>query len=118
MKTIFATLAIIAGLVTYSAAADTDHSANYFLPSCRDFVSKNFAKDPLLQGQCIGMIEALATFANDQPFETSRSCPPENATIAQLTTVVVRWIDQRPQRWHENFLALVLFALHDAWPCK
>jgi hypothetical protein len=110
---------MLVGLLTHPVAAQTeDHSANYFLPSCRDFVDGHYAKNPLLQGQCIGMIEALATFAADQPFQTSRSCPPEKATIRQLTTVVVRWIEQRPQRWHENFKVLVLLALHDAWPCS
>ncbi len=100
-----------------AASENSDHSANYFLPSCKDFVHEHYAKNPLLQGQCIGMIEALATLAVDLPFKTSQSCAPESTTIHQLTTVVVHWIEQRPERWHQNFVALALFALHDAWPC-
>jgi hypothetical protein len=120
MRGLIVLVSMLAALVTTNAAAadKTDHSANYFLPSCRDFVNGNFVRNPLLQGQCIGMIEALAAFANNQPFESSRSCPPEDATIGQLTRVIVRWIDEHPQRWHEDFLALALFALHEAWPCK
>ena len=120
MRGLIVLVSMLAALVTTNAAAadKTDHSANYFLPSCRDFVNGNYVRNPLLQGECIGVIEALATFANNLPFETSRSCPPEDATIGQLTRVIVRWIDEHPQRWHEDFLALALFALHEAWPCK
>jgi hypothetical protein len=111
-------VAIMVALTTNPIAAQSDdHSANHYLPSCRDFLNGNFAKNPLLQGQCVGIIQALAVFAADQPFQTSRSCPPDRATLHQLTTVVVRWIEERPRRWHENFLVLVLLALHDAWPC-
>jgi DNA-binding protein H-NS len=49
--------------------------------------------------------------------EMKKRSAPENATIGQMTAVVVRWVEQRPERWYENFLALTLFALHDAWPC-
>ena len=111
-------IAVAALTTTTLAAADSsDHSANYFLPACQDFVNKQYSKEPFLQGQCIGMIEALATFAVNLPFKTSQSCPPENATIGQLTAVVARWLEQHPDRWHQNFTALALFALHDAWPC-
>jgi hypothetical protein len=118
MKTIFGTLATIAVLMSSPAAADTVHSANYFLPACRDFANGNYVNNPLQQGECIGIIEGLAAFAVREPFETNRSCVPDDVTISQVTTVVVRWMDQHPQRWHENFFVLVLLALHEAWPCK
>jgi hypothetical protein len=100
-------------------ASAVELTANDILPACRDFINEKFGNDPLLQGQCVGVIEALAFAARDQPLQTSRSCPPEGVvTIKQLTTVVVRWIEHRPQDWHKPFFALVLFALHDTWPCR
>jgi hypothetical protein len=39
-----------------------------------------------------------------------RSCifnPPEGMTVGQLTTVVGRWIEQRPQDWREPFFVFV-----------
>ena len=115
MKTILVAIALVAMSMAEDAAALT---GNDLLPACRDFISKQFSKDPLSQGKYIGMIDALAFAALDQPFQTSRSCPPENVTVGQLTTVVVRWLEQRPQDWHKPFFALVLFALHDTWPCQ
>jgi hypothetical protein len=121
MKTIFAALAIMATLISQAAAAAPDHSANYYLPSCRAFVNKQFASDPFTQGECVGILEALAMTATDldpAAFVISRSCAPDDATLPQVTAVVVRWLDERPQRWNEDFRALALLALHDAWPCK
>jgi Rap1a immunity proteins len=119
MKAIFWALVIATALTAKPAAAD-DHSANYYLPSCRDFINERFAREPFLQGECVGIIEGLAVMASDlaPSFVVSRSCVPDDATLAQLTTVVVRWLDQHPEIWHKDFRPLVLLALHDAWPCK
>ena len=118
MKAIFWALAIVTAALTAIPAAASDHSANYYLPSCKDFINERFAREPFRQGECVGLIEGLVINASDLPFAGSRSCAPENVTVAQLTAVVVRWLDQHPQRWHEDFRALALFALHDAWPCE
>jgi hypothetical protein len=120
MKSIGGALAFLAAVLTSPAMADNaDHSANYYLPSCRDFINKQFARNPFLQGHCVGIIEGLSVTASDlaSAFVVSRSCAPDNATLAQMATVVVRWFDQHPERWHEDFRSLVLLALHGAWPC-
>ena len=54
-------------------------------------------RNQFLQGECIGLIEGLALFADSYPFQTSRSCAPGGVTIAQMTTVVVRWLEQHPE---------------------
>jgi hypothetical protein len=36
----------------------------------------------------------------------------------QAVGVVVRYIDQRPERMHEKFMTLALEALQQAWPCR
>ena len=91
-------------------------TGNDLLPAYRDFINQKFNKDPLNQGQCIGIIQAL-TFA--APYDPSwRSCVPDNVTVTQATTVVVRWLEKRPEDWHKPFFAPVLFALQDTWPCQ
>lgn len=121
MKAIFLALVIVTALTAIPAAA-SDQSANYYLPSCRAFANEQFAKDPFRQGECVGIIEGLAVVASDMAsvsvFAGIGSCPPNDITVAQLTTVVVRWLDQHPERWNEDFMPLVLLALHDAWPCN
>jgi Rap1a immunity proteins len=45
-------------------------------------------------------------------------CVPPTATIGQMVRVVVKYIDQRPERLHEQFTVLAYEALKAAWPCK
>jgi Rap1a immunity proteins len=111
---------ILVGLALMAMARATsaaELTGDDVLPACTDFLNKEFQKDPLSQGQCIGVIEALAFAAPNQPFQISRSCPPQGATVGQLTTAVVSWIERRPENLHKPFFALVLFALRDKWPC-
>ena len=39
-------------------------------------------------------------------------------TTNQAIAVVVKYIEARPERMHEDFRALALEALTAAWPCK
>jgi hypothetical protein len=119
MKAMFCALAIATVIVAQPASAgDTNHSANYYLPGCRDFANKRVS-DQFLQGECIGILEGLSVMASDLDpmFVVSRSCAPDNATLARMAAIVIRWFDQHPERWHEDFRADALLALHDAWPC-
>jgi hypothetical protein len=110
------TLTLISLPVTATAA--TERNTDFYLPGCRDFAEHKSPLDSFLQGECVGIIEALAIYAQDFRFESSKSCMPDDVTLGQMTTTVVRWLDRRPQRWNEDFTAPVLEALHDAWPCK
>jgi hypothetical protein len=122
MKTTLGALVILAATMAgHPATADsTDHSANYYLPGCRDFANKQFAKEPFLQGECVGILEGSSILSGDLApvFVYNSSCVPDEVTLSQMAAVVVRWFDQHPERWHEDFRALALLALHDAWPCK
>jgi hypothetical protein len=53
MKAILVAIALVAVPTATSAGELT---GNDLLPACRDFVEKQFHKDPLNQGQCIGII--------------------------------------------------------------
>ena len=44
-------------------------------------------------------------------------CKPANVTNFQMVRVVVKYIDDRPERQHENFKVLAIEALGAAWPC-
>ena len=106
-------------LTSPAGAQSTDHSATYYLPGCRDFANRKSGDNLFLQGECVGVLEGLLATASllDPKFVVSRSCMPDGATVAQIVTVVVRWFDQHPERWLEDFRASALLALHDAWPC-
>ena len=44
-------------------------------------------------------------------------CVPATATISQLTDVVKKHMAEHPEQLHYGGASLVLFALHDAFPC-
>ncbi len=60
----------------------------------------------------------LSSSLDPKTYRAGRACVPENVTLEQMTALVVRWFDQRPEEWHLDFVALALSALHDVWPCK
>jgi Rap1a immunity proteins len=44
-------------------------------------------------------------------------CTPEGANLELVLRVVVRYVDQKPDRMHERFEKLALEAVLEAWPC-
>jgi Rap1a immunity proteins len=94
---------VVAGKV--SLAAD---SGNEFLPHCREGASNSF-----MGGFCTGMIETVAMYETAM----GRICPPL-ATRGQMRAVVVKYLENHPERLHEDIHLLAQQALQTAWPCK
>jgi hypothetical protein len=44
--------------------------------------------------------------------------PDDDAYSMQIIRVIVRYINERPERMHEHFELLALEALQQAWPCR
>jgi hypothetical protein len=68
-------------------------------------------EEGLCEGHCVGAISGIREAAED-------ICVPDGADFGQAVLVVVKYIDERPQRWHERFPKLAYVALKAAWPCK
>ena len=103
LLTVFALLAISRAHAKYE-------SANEMMPGCRDATSEN-NRTLFLQGLCVGAINALADTDNEV-------CLPPNSTLGQSLSVVINYIEARPERQHENFTLLAREALRQAWPCR
>jgi hypothetical protein len=96
-----------------SALPQSDnYSANSIMPHCR---GASDTRDPTpMQGFCTGVISTIYFFGDTH----LGACPPKGTNIGQAIRVVVRYIDQRPERMHEKFMTLALEALQQAWPCR
>jgi Rap1a immunity proteins len=93
------------------AFAQDANSANYMMSGCRAWLITPAPVELRLQaGFCAGLIEGLG-------FGTG-ICIPQGVTVAQSVRVVVKYIDERPERQNENFNALAREALRAAWLCK
>lgn len=106
--------ALMAVGVTAAGAAEVDRdSANYWLPHCKAAIEQ---RDSLAPGICIGAISGLAFVLRAIPAYCADV--PYAATYDQIARVVIRYIEEHPQRMHKPFLNLAVEALHDAWPCR
>jgi hypothetical protein len=108
-------LSLILGFVTTETRAQTA-TGNDYLPGCKAFIA-HAADQQFSQGTCAGTVMAQMFLAYAQRPETA-SCPPEGATVNQGVRVVIQFLEANPQRLHESFNWLVVYALRSAWPCK
>jgi hypothetical protein len=116
MRTTFIGLAMLALITTAAHPAEDELSANANLPGCKAILrGKLLSTDPLVypMGRCGGILIGLGYATHHYG-----ACVPDNATIGQIARIVVTYIERQPERWHEDFRALALEAMRDAWPCK
>lgn len=92
------------------AFAEVPLSADSKIIGCRNYVASS-NEDLFSQGYCAGAVQALVEFA-------AGACAPKSATNMQGVQIVVKYIDARPTRLHENFNKLAAEALRQAWPCS
>jgi len=98
------------------AFGQTDYtSANSAMPGCRAYLSKKFPTEELFGDsvRCFSLVEGIA-------FALSGLCTPSNVTAEQAVRVVMKYIDERPERQHENFKllagqALLAGAMRGSW---
>lgn len=87
-------------------------SASYIMTGCRSFIARSGdLGTAYASGLCAGKVEAVAVF-------DSGICFPSEATVGQMIRVVVRYIELRPARLHENFMILARDAMREVWPCN
>jgi hypothetical protein len=91
---------------------DTE-SANYLVAGCNNFSQGKFNVDPVLQALCFGRVAGIA----DVSQSNGLTCAPEAVNIRQVLLVVVKYVNEHPQRMHERFSLLTLEALQIVWPC-
>ena len=74
----------------------------------------NRVDDPLLVGYCAGIVHSLMI---PRKYSDFKICPPENATVRQGATVLVKFSDDHPQELNLPEVLLALAAFRNAWPC-
>src|SRR5262245_55960073 len=95
---IAAAVALLAQQGGAVAEANDIWSANSLMPGCRNFVSRKPGNDTQKKGICMGVVRATAELG-----PLLGACPPDGVIYGQVMTVVVTFIDKRPERMHEDF---------------
>jgi Rap1a immunity proteins len=116
--------ALICAAIVLSGSAATaqkvpyENSANALFQGCKA-ATQNEKLDPqtaTIASYCNGVIYALASVSDLLSNPMKRSCVPAIST-EQTMRVVVKFLDDHPERLHENFVQLALEVFHRTWPC-
>ena len=86
--------------------------------SCELLVQKSFRDqdESRSAGACEGMIETAMLFSPNLPVDV-RGCPPAQGSILQSAKVLLRYLDNNPDRVNEPGITIAIEAFRDAWPC-
>jgi Rap1a immunity proteins len=119
-RIILLTLAL--GLAGGAKAEPDINSANFHLLGCKAFANGQYSGDgvrtSLTAGYCVGAVTGIAFIIKDSGLARACAHIPDAVTVGHEIQVVVRYMEQRPNRLHEPFMGLVVEALADAWPCR
>ena len=94
--------------VSTGAAAQDITTANYMLQKCQE-------RNTLMSAWCHGNVQAVGYLGSALP-APYKIYMPTGVSPEQSVRVVVQYLNARPQRWHEPFLALAVEALAQTWP--
>jgi hypothetical protein len=87
--------------------------------SCQLLVQNSFRDqgEARSAGACEGMIETAAMFSSNLPANV-RGCPPAQGSTLQSAKVLLRYLDNHPDRVNEPGITIAIEAFRDAWPCQ
>jgi hypothetical protein len=86
---------------------------------CRALVGSSFqgSDEARSSGACEGMVETAMVFSPNLPAEL-RGCPPAQGSVLESVKVLLRYLDNNPDRLDEAGITLTFEAFRDAWPCR
>lgn len=87
--------------------------------ACRAFTDGSFHDNDEAKsaGACEGMVETAMVFSPNMPADV-RGCPPAQGSVLESAKVLLRYLDNNPDRLTEPGITLALEAFRDAWPCR
>ena len=87
--------------------------------SCGLLVQNSFrdSDEARSAGACEGMIETAMLFSPNLPADV-RGCPPAQGSILQSAKILLRYLDNNPDRVNEPGITVAIEAFRDAWPCQ
>ena len=107
---ILAAILLVAGVSGAIAQQEMD-SAGYALNGCR-LLSNDTVDGLFEQSRCAEKIKTIFRNRN-----SAGNCAPRRSNIKENSASIVRYIEMRPERWHEKFTVLAQEALMEDWPC-
>lgn len=108
-------------------AGATEFDGNALLLQCQDAVNAvdtNQAVNNISIGLCLGLVAGVRDtmhvynkLSTTVP-EALRACFPDKVTNEQSAQIVVKYLQDNPEKLNASYLPLVVAALSDAYPCE
>ncbi|MBR0819875.1 Rap1a/Tai family immunity protein [Bradyrhizobium liaoningense] len=113
---------VVAGLILLvigKASATVVDKATDAQKSCELLVQNSFRNQDEARsaGVCEGMIETAMLFSPNLPANV-RACPPAQGSTLQSAKVLLRYLDNNPDRANEPGITVAIEAFRDSWPCR
>ena len=111
-------LAILVGalLVTAWWGVGSGARAEYF-ETGRDLYQKCRTPGTAAQVFCFGFVIGIADVMEDNPLDGRSACIPRDATIQQVTDVVIAFLENNPDIRDFTGESLAVQALSERYPC-
>ena len=118
-----AILVVLAVISTSSLRANpfVDDSGNTVLRACNtylDGIKKSTELQQLTDTFSTGYCGGLAVGVARALQYTGKICTPDTATQGQAIRVIVKYLEDHPERLHEDGPIMASEALINAWPCE
>ena len=107
---------LIMALVLVSAGVSAQQggtiwaSGNFMKNSCHSETGRNL-------GRCEGFAMAVAGVMAVAPVAGWRACIPEGVLVSQLITIMLKYLDDHPERLHHDAVDLAAQGFAEAFPC-
>jgi len=69
---------------------------------------------------CLGYLQAVVdtdATMSEWGKAARQACVPQGVTSSELRTVLLAWLEERPDHMHYGAASLALTAFSEAWPC-
>ncbi|GLS22841.1 hypothetical protein GCM10007874_58610 [Labrys miyagiensis] len=98
-------------------AAQAQNSANHYYEFCVGFIKRD-EQNLLPEEYCGGTVNGVAgMFKTGDIGQRFNVCIPEEATTGQEVKVLVKYMDQHPEKLNWDLANVVFEAFREAWPC-
>jgi hypothetical protein len=106
-------LVVLAAMVLFTPLDSSAYNGNELVQKMREFEkqergdpSADYASSGFYMGYVVGVYEAMRDFFN----------APENVTVAQVCSIVEKYLKENPEKWTLPASVLVMEALQKAFP--
>src|SRR5258708_5051567 len=110
-------IAALLGLIALTLAAAPPAARAEYFETGRDLYTKCKATGSAAQGFCFGFIIGIADVMEDNPLDGRSACIPKEATVQQVTEVVIRFLENNPDIRDFTGESLTVQALSEKYPC-